>query len=186
MNLFGGYVGWLLAAAVVLIPTFVLGRFAQTKPPALRSDRHKSGFGGLMWLFLAGQVGWLLTLVWQTTYMTSELWFMLARSAQTMQAAFVAVVPGFVSIVIGVWVIWQLTARRTPNAAAFVLVGVWLMGPCVSMLQSWYFNLALTEASLAQLFGWSIFWSLYFALSPRTALTYGTPRGRRIAEGLEK
>lgn len=29
MNLFGGWIGWLLAAAVVLIPTFVVGRRAR-------------------------------------------------------------------------------------------------------------------------------------------------------------
>lgn len=185
MHMFGGLVGWLLAAAVVLIPTFFVGRYAQTRPPVLTSPRAKSGFGGVMWLFLAGQIGWLLTLVWQTAYMTSELWFMLARNSQTMQAAFVAVVPGLVSIIIGVWVIWQIAAKRSPNAVAFAVVGVWLMGPCVAMLQSWYFGLALTELSLIQLFGWSIGWSLYFALSPRVALTYGTPRGKRIAEGLE-
>lgn len=185
MHMFGGLVGWLLAAAVVLIPTFFVGRYAQTRPPVLTSPRAKSGFVGVMWLFLAGQIGWLLTLVWQTAYMTSELWFMLARNSQTMQAAFVAVVPGLVSIIIGVWVIWQIAAKRSPNAVAFAVVGVWLMGPCVAMLQSWYFGLALTELSLIQLFGWSIGWSLYFALSPRVALTYGTPRGKRIAEGLE-
>ena len=107
MNLFGGFVGWLLAAAVVLIPTYVVGRSAKSKPPALTSERVKSGFGGPMWIFLAGQIGWLLTLVWQTAYMSSELWFMLERNSQTMQAAFVAIVPGMVSIVVGIWVIWQ-------------------------------------------------------------------------------
>lgn len=186
MHLFGGFVGWLLAAAVVLIPTFYVGRFAQTKPPVYTSERAKSGFGGPLWLFLAGQIGWVLTLVWQTAYMTSELWFMLARNAQTMQAAFVAVVPGLVSIVIGIWVIWQVASKRSPNALASAVIGVWLMGPCVAILQSWYFGLALTQASLVQLFGWSILWSIYFALSPRAALTYGTPRGKRIADGLEK
>lgn len=186
MNLFGGFVGWLLAAAVVLIPTFIVGRAAQAKPAALTSDRVKSGFGGPMWIFLAGQIGWLLTLVWQTAYMSSELWFMLERNSQTMRAAFVAVVPGIVSILVGVWVIWRIVSNRTPNALAGAVVGIWVMGPCVAMLQSWYFGLALTQASLIELFGWSIFWSIYFALSPRAALTYGTPRGRRIAEGLEK
>ena len=39
MNLFGGWIGWLLAAAVVLIPTFVVGRAAQAVPAALTSDR---------------------------------------------------------------------------------------------------------------------------------------------------
>ena len=166
MHLFGGMIGWLLAAAVVLIPTFFVGRYAQTRPPLLTSSRAKSGFGGV--------------------YMTSELWFMLERNSQTMLAAFVAVVPGLVSICIGAWVIWQIAAKRSPNAVAFAVVGVWLMGPCAAMLQSWYFGLALTEMSLIQLFGWSIGWSLYFVLSPRVALTYGTPRGKRIAGGLEK
>ena len=73
--MFGGLVGWLLAAAVVLIPTFFVGRYAQTRPPVLTSPRAKSGFGGVMWLFLAGQIGWLLTLVWQTAYMTVLLLF---------------------------------------------------------------------------------------------------------------
>lgn len=186
MNLFGGFVGWLLAAAVVLIPTYVVGRSAQSKPPALTSERVKSGFGGPMWVFLAGQIGWLLTLVWQTAYMSSELWFMLERNSQNMQAAFVAIVPGMISIVIGIWVIWQVVARRSPNALACAVIGVWLMGPCSAMLQSWYFGLALTEASLIQLFGWSMLWSLYFAISPRAALTYGTPRGKRIAQGLDR
>ena len=166
MHLFGGMIGWLLAAAVVLIPTFFFGRYAQTRPPLLTSSRAKSGFGGVLWLFLAGQIGWLLTLVWQTVYMTSELWFMLERNSQTMLAAFVAVVPGLVSICIGAWVIWQIAVKRSPNAVAFAVVGVWLMGPCAAMLQSWYFGLALTEMSLIQLFGWSIGWSLYFVLSP--------------------
>lgn len=183
MNLFGGWIGWLLAAAVVLIPTFVVGRAAQAVPAALTSDRFKSGFGGALWLFLAGQIGWVLTLVWQSAYMTSELWHMLARNNETMQAAFVAVVPGVVSMIIGLVVIWQVCFRRTPNAAAVSVVGVWLMGPCTAMLQSWYFGLELTTASLVQLFGWSILWSFYFALAPRSAQTFGTPRGRRIAQG---
>ena len=124
MHLFGGMIGWLLAAAVVLIPTFFVGRYAQTRPPLLTSSRAKSGFGGVLWLFLAGQIGWLLTLVWQTVYMTSELWFMLERNSQTMLAAFVAVVPGLVSICIGAWVIWQIAAKRSPNAVAFAVDGV--------------------------------------------------------------
>lgn len=56
MHLFGGMIGWLLAAAVVLIPTFFVGRYAQTRPPLLTSSRAKSGFGGVLWLFLAGQM----------------------------------------------------------------------------------------------------------------------------------
>lgn len=181
MHYFGGIFGWLLAAAVVLIPTYILGRCARSLPPALTSKAAPSGFGGFLWVFLAGQVGWVLTLVWQTAYMTSELWHMLARNAQTMQAAFVAVVPGIASILIGIVVIWQVVARRNPNAVAAAVVGVWLMGPCASMLQSWYFGLELTQMSMIQLFGWSILWSFYFALSPRVAFTYGTPRGRRMA-----
>lgn len=36
MHMFGGLVGWLLAVAVVLIPTFFVGRYAQTRPPFSR------------------------------------------------------------------------------------------------------------------------------------------------------
>lgn len=181
MNLFGGWVGWLLAAAVVLIPTCAVGRSAREVPPALTGERYASGFGGALWLFLAGQIAWLLTLVWQTAYMTSELWFMLERNPDTMKAAFVAVVPGAVSVLIGIWVIWQTAFRRTPAAAAYAVVGIWLMGPGASLLQSWYFGIELTPTSLAKLLGWSILWSLYFAVSPRAAMTYGTPRGKRLA-----
>ena len=48
-------------------------------------------------------------------------------------------------------------------------------------MPSWYFGLELTPTSLAKLLGWSILWSLYFAVSPRAAMTYGTPRGKRLA-----
>lgn len=41
------------------------------------------------------------------------------------------------------------------------------------MLQSWYFKATLTTFSLVEIFGWTIGWTLYLAVSRRVALTYG-------------
>ena len=170
-----------LVIVVVAIPTWIIGSYAKTKPAALNSPRYKSGFGGMLWVFIVGQIAWFLRAVWETTFISSEFFFMLARNEEMMLQAAVAVLPTVLALFLGVCVIYQIAAKRTPNALGSAIVMLWVMGPGVAMFQSWFFKLALTQASLLQLFGWAIFWSNYFAASPRAALTYGTPRGRRLA-----
>ena len=165
---------------IVVLPTWIIGSYARTRPPVLTSPNIRSGFGGLLWLFVLGQTAWLLRAVWETTFISSEFFFMLVRSVEMMTQAAVAVLPTVLAILLGAMTIYQIAVQRTPAAVASTIVMLWIMGPGVAMFQSWFFKLALTQASMLQLFGWAIFWTVYFAASPRVALTYGTPRGRRL------
>ncbi len=170
----------LLIIFIVGLPTWIIGSYARTKPPVLTSPSIKSGFGGLLWVFIIGQIAWFLRAVWETTFITSEFFFMLVRNAEMMVQASMAVLPTVLAIFLGAMTIYQIAVKRSPNAVGVTIVMLWVMGPGVAMLQSWFFKLALTEASMIQLFGWAVFWSFYFAVSPRVALTYGTPRGYRL------
>lgn len=176
-----------LIVVIVLVPTWIIGSYARTKPPVLTSPNIKSGFGGLLWIFILGQIAWFLRAVWETTFITSEFFFMLVRNAEMMVQAGVAVLPTVFAIILGALTIYQIATKRTPGAVASTIVMLWVMGPGVAMFQSWFFKLALTQASMLQLFGWALFWTVYLAASPRVALTYGTPRGRRlVAENADK
>lgn len=171
-----------LIAVVVAIPTWVLVKWAKAFPPALKHPKLTSGFGGWLIVFLAGQVAWFLRGLWEACYLSGELVYVYQKSPGTLLSILVAVLPTVLALILGVVVIWQLVAKRTPSAVAVVIVFVWLMGPGVAALQSWYFDGALTELSIFELFGWALAWTLYFAVSRRVALTYGTPRGRTLAE----
>ena len=72
-----------LVIVVVAIPTWIIGSYAKTKPAALNSPRYKSGFGGMLWVFIVGQIAWFLRAVWETTFISSEFFFMLARNEGT-------------------------------------------------------------------------------------------------------
>lgn len=170
----------ILIVLVVALPSWVLCRMAKSYPPALTHPVHESHFGGLLYVFVIGQVGMLLTAVWQTSYMTSELFFMPERQAHVMFAAAMAVVPTFLGVVLGAVILWQLVFKRTPKAVAVMLILLWLIGPGTAFLQSWFFQMPLTNLSLIQTIGWCVFWTLYFALSARVALLFGTPRGKRL------
>ena len=175
-----------LIVLVVGLPSIIICRAARRVAPALTHPNHKSGFGGLLYLFVVGQVGVLMTAVWQVSYMTSELFFMLKRESEIMMTGAMAVVPIYVGVLLGAYLLWQIAFRRTASTVASSIVLLWLIGPGVAAVQSWYFKMALTEASLVQIIGWCIFWTAYFALSPRVALTYATPRGKKIVAGEAK
>ena len=70
-----------LIVVIVLVPTWIIGCYARTKPPVITSPNIKSGFGGLLWIFILGQIAWFLRAVWETTFITSEFFFMLVRNA---------------------------------------------------------------------------------------------------------
>ena len=59
-----------LVIVVVAIPTWIIGSYAKTKPAALNSPRYKSGFGGMLWVFIVGQIAWFLRAVWETTFIS--------------------------------------------------------------------------------------------------------------------
>lgn len=176
----------LLIIIVVGLPSVVICRAARRVAPALTHPDHQSGFGGLLYAFVVGQVGVLLTAVWQASYMTSELFFMLKRETEIMLTGAMAVVPIYIGIILGAVLLWQIAFKRTASTVASSIVLLWLIGPGIAALQSWYFKMALTEASVIQIVGWCIFWTGYFALSSRVALTYATPRGKKIAAGEAK
>lgn len=170
-----------LLAVLVAVPTVILLKWARNFPPALQHPKLASGVGGWLIVFLIGQVAWFLRGLWETFYLAGELFYVYEKSPGTLQSILVAVLPTLFAVLFGGIVLWQLIAKRTPSAIAAIIILLWLMGPGVAMLQSWYFDGVLTEFSLFQLFGWALAWTLYFAASRRIALTYGTPRGRQLA-----
>ena len=171
-----------LLAVIVALPTWILVKWSRNFPPALRHPKLASGFGGWLIVFLAGQVAWFLRGVWETCYLSGELLYVYQKSPGTLLSILVAVLPTVLALILGAVVIYEILVKRRPSAIAVVIVSVWVMGPAVAGLQSWYFDGALTELSIFELFGWALIWTLYFAVSRRVALTYGTPRGQHLAE----
>lgn len=182
----------LVLLALVAIPTVIIIRFAKTHPAVYARKKlsgpgerllYGSGFGGLLDFLVAGQVAWFLRALWDVSHMAGDFYFVLSREPQMTLPALVALLPVLLSLALSAVMLWILAVRRNPNALAVAVVCLWLMGPAVAMLESWYFQAELTEASILQLFGWALFWSLYLVVSPRCAMTYGTRRGARIAGG---
>lgn len=169
-------------AVIIAIPTVVLVKWSRNFPAAVTHPKIASGVGGWLIIFLAGQVAWFLRGLWEACYLTGELVYVYHKSPGTLQSILVAVLPTVFALVFGAIILWQIVARRTPSAIVAVIILMWIMGPGVAMLQSWYFDGVLTEFSLFELFGWALAWTLYFAASRRVALTYGTPRGRSLAK----
>ncbi len=170
-----------ILAVIITVPTVVLVKWAKSFPPALKHEKLASGVGGWLIVFLAGQVAWFLRGLWEACYLSGELVYVYQKSPGTLQSILVAVLPTVFALIFGAIVLWQIVAKRAPSAIATVILLLWIMGPGVAMLQSWYFESELTEFSLFELFGWALGWTLYFAASRRVALTYGTPRGQNLA-----
>lgn len=173
-----------LVAVIIAVPTWLLVKFSRNFPPAITHPSLKSGVGGWLIVFLAGQVGWFMRGVWETFYLAGELYFVVEKAPSALTDAMVAVLPSFFALVFGAVILWQITVKRKPSAVAVTILLLWIMGPGVAMLQSWYFKATLTTFSLVEIFGWTIGWTLYLAVSRRVALTYGTPRGKRGAPGI--
>lgn len=169
--------------AAVAIPSLIVIRYGRSVDPVHTHPEIKSGFGGAMCVFVFGQVAWFLRALWESTFVFEEALGALAQSSDLAVPTAVALLPTLAALVLCPWMLWELTHRRTPSALAFVVVSLWVLGPCVAMAQSWYFALELTPWSQLQLFGWAIAWTAYFAVSPRVALTYGTVRAARLLSG---
>ncbi len=177
---------WILILVVILVPSWIVVKWAGNFPAALTHTDHKSGFGGLLILFAMGEVAIAVTALWQASYLTSELLFMMTREAQSLKLALMAALPVWATFLINVWILWRMSSKRTNAVVAGTIILLWVAGPGLTLLQSWYFGMQLTELSMIQIFGWCIFWTGYLAVSPRVALTYGTPLGRKIASGEKK
>lgn len=177
---------WVLILVVVAVPTWIICAWAAKIPPALTHEKHKSGFGGALILFVAGEVALTVTALWQASYMTTELLYMLTRDAQAIKLGAMAVVPVWFTVILGCLILWQIAAKRTCAAIGSSILMLWVAGPGMTLLQSWYFKMQLTELSAIQIFGWCIVWSVYLAISPRVALTYATPQARKIMAGSTK
>lgn len=174
-------VSLILMVVVVALPSWIVCVWARRTPAALTKIGETSGFGGAMILFVVGQVAFTVTALWQASYMTSELYFMMTREARSFWLSCMAVVPVWLTFVFGAATLWLTAVKRTFAAVVAIIVMLWLGGPCATMLQSWFFNMELTRFSQVQIFGWSILWTAYFGASRRVALTYATPLGRKIA-----
>lgn len=188
MTVSTGYtvLSWLLMVVVVALPTWIICKWAVNFPPALTREGKTSGFGGFLILFVAGQVAITITALWQACYLTSELLYMLNRDPASVKLGLMAVVPVWITFILGAVILWQIAAKRSAATIGSIIVMLWVAGPGLTFFQSWYFKMELTELSMIQIFGWCIIWSLYLALSPRVALTYATPQGKKIAAGLTK
>ncbi|MDO4936491.1 MAG: hypothetical protein Q4E62_01085 [Sutterellaceae bacterium] len=177
---------WVLMVVVVALPTWIICAWASKIAPAMTHEKHKSGFGGALILFVAGQVAILITALWQASYMTSELVYMLTRDAQSIKLGAMAVLPVWLTVILCGVILWQIAAKRNAAAIGSIIVMLWISGPGLTLLQSWYFKMELTDLSMIQIFGWCIVWSIYLAISPRVALTYATPQGKKIVAGQTK
>jgi len=168
-------------AVCVAVPTYVLWFFAKRVPSRYQCPGYRSGFGGWLVVFLAGQVAVMERLLLQAYSMGMGLSAMHIASAEQKMSVFVALAPLIGQLVMGVLLLYFLCARREAAAIAFVIILLWLMGPVTVLVSLWFFSLQMSSLGLLQIFGWAICWSVYLVISPRVALTYGTKRGSRLA-----
>lgn len=180
---FQGFILLVIVAAIVAGATWMLWREGRTVAPALTKEGIKSGFGGWVLLFVAGTVLQVILNVWNVGTMAADLYFLLQKSSESPAAALMMLLPVLAAIIIACVLLLQLAFKRTPATVATAVVMIWLTGPGLTLLQTWYFHLELTSAGMVQFFVWPIVWTAYFAVSPRVALTYGTPRGKRLVQG---
>lgn len=167
-------------AAVVLALSWGYVKWAGRHAPALSHPKVASGVGGALILFFIGQIAWLLRALWDVSFALGSLARIAVAVPSKLPEALMVVMPSAVALVLGAVLLWDLGRRRTSFVLGEAIVLLWLMGPVAALCQGWYFHLHLAAFSVVQLFGWSILWTLYFAFSPRCALTYGTKRGERI------
>lgn len=166
--------------AVALAPAWAIVRHARGVPPSLTHPTIASGVGGVLCVFVYGQVVWFLRALLESGYVLERVTSVVAQAPEMAEPVLVALLPTLLALLLCPWMLWELARRRTPSAPAIAVVCLWLLGPGVASLQSWYFDAELTIASQVQLFGWAFGWTAYFALSPRVALTYGTARAKTL------
>ena len=171
-----------LVLAAIALPSFLLYCLARRVGSRLICSSHKSGFGGVMVIFLIGQVAVTEYLFWQGYVVATSLTWENFAPGLDRFAAYVAVGPSFIQALLGTALLYLLIGKRSPASLAGVIVLLWLMGPIAVLVESWYFSLALSASSLWPIFLWAAVWTAYFVLSPRVALTYATVRGKRLAD----
>lgn len=88
-----------LVALIIAVPTWLLVKFSRNFPPAITHPSLKSGVGGWLIVFLAGQVGWFMRGVWETFYLAGELYFVVEKAPSALTDAMVAVLPSFFAFV---------------------------------------------------------------------------------------
>lgn len=180
MNSWHVAVIFLIIAVAVAIPSWILIVRARSVPGALQHPVYPSGVGGAICIFIVGQVAWFIRALWETCYMIPSIIVAVKDNPAVLMDACVAVLPTVLGLVFGALILWFIVQDRTRGKLAAVIVMLWLMGPGVSLLQSMYFHAELTLFSLVEILGWAIFWTVYFAVAPRAALTYGSVRGTRL------
>ena len=172
------FVAVLLAVAALVARLIV--RHAQGFAPVYRHERIASGVGGAMYVFIFGQALWFLRAILESSYVFRQVLTVVADTPEMATASLVVLAPTLLALILCPWMLWELARRRSPSVPAVAVVCLWVLGPCVAALQSWYFDAELTVLSQVQLFGWAFGWTAYFAWSPRVALTYGTARAKAL------
>ncbi len=167
---------------IIAVPTLMLYRQGKRTPPKLHSEAYQSGFGGPMVFFLLIEVAFIERLLWQGYLMVSTVNWETVGTGLDRFAVIVAVGPNWIQASLGILMLAILLKGRSPAALSATVILLWLMGPVAFLVESWYFSLKTPAIGLVEIFAWSIFWTAYFVLSPRVALTYGTARGLRLSK----
>ena len=167
---------------IIAVPTLMLYRFGKKHPPRLRSQSYVSGFGGPMVFFLLVEVAFIERFLWQGYLSVSAVNWETVGTGLDRFAVIVAVGPNWILAVLGILMLFIFLKGRSPAALSATILLLWLTGPVAFLVVSWYFSLKTPTIGLVEIFAWSLFWTVYFVLSPRVAFTYGTPRGFRLSE----
>ncbi len=169
---------------MIAVPTLMLYRFGKKVAPRLTSEAYQSGFGGPMVFFLLVEVAFIERFLWIGYLSVKAVNWETVGEGIDRFATIVAVGPTWIQAALGIAMLACLIKGRSPAALAATIILLWLMGPVAILVESWYFMLKAPAIGLLEIFAWSLFWTAYFVVSPRVALTYGTPRGLRYS--LEK
>ena len=162
------------ALLIVAGATYGLLKISERYPAVYASFKYKTGVGGLLLLFLAGEVTILFRMFWQCAFFLVKLNSMHAPISDKMIILFFPIA----TVLLTVTILYQITVKRCPSAVAFSIVSLWVSGPVFMQLQGWFYSMPVPANVLLQVLGWTFVWTVYLVVSPRAALTYGTKRAK--------
>ncbi len=167
----------------VLVPLWLLKRFAQIVPPVYKVNGIPSGVGGLLLMVVGILIAQAVPALYHLGRSGASVVRVLEVDVAFWWAAVQTLIPDLVTVVCLLTAIGALIFGRTPWALRLAIVMAWLGGPLVAFLRHLYLGLPLEVAGEPTgLFFLTVVMTIYLLFSNRPALTYGTEAGRHLAE----
>ena len=175
-----------IACVAVALPTAALWLAGRERRAALLPGSPRSGFSRGLVVLTASLVFFFLYWVIVTAVDAAQASRFLRRSELPAWQVLSPMLPDLVFVGLFGWVILRLALARTPRVPAETAALAWVLGPVAAVGSALLYGAAVNWWAVGAAGLYAIAVSVYLARSERVALTYGTPRGKRIAAGEEK